>query len=794
MPPGTDGTSASRSNSQRREFTARNFELESQPRKRSRKNRLIFGLLLAILLVLLVIVFSPVLLTRGVRLWVWWKSRGSNVTITFESVEAPFLRPIVLRGVRVQTKPEAEFRIDATAPRMVVALNLKGILLRTRGRALRNLQIEKLQVEIHRSKSGKPFSETGWNTVNRLLPESFELQSLDVRYEDAATLILLRGGSLSGSPIEAGRFHAGEMVVASPMFRQTFANLRGATDWQGDRLTVAGLTLSRGLDLQSITADLSHLGKRRVAVEFDVDAFGGKLRGSIADEWRSNRSNWNIAGSAGDISVSQTAEAFGFTDRVGGLIHAGKFIFRGDLGDALTGTASLWIELTSPTWRDREADVIMLGLSLYGSQLELQQLYIKQKKNQLTLNGESSFPTTAAAWLRPDFRGNVSASINDLGEFASLFGGDRNDFAGQIEVQGTLDARDRNVGGNLVANGSGLTMFKSSIDELHAEMKLKRAETEISQLELKRKNDHLWAQGKIDNSPEHNYSGVIDATVENITDYLSLFGGKLNAPPSTATLHADITSSVWEARTVLDPPRSKPIDLSGTFALRIGQSMDVFWNSPMTLSLDAPEVHLGELPRKNTSAGRFLDGTLSTKVTITESLRHPSVTGFAQFFDGRMGSNELNGRIRFEGNQGVIESVQIGGQQNSASFVGDIDLHDSQDLIVNLYPNQPLYDLATPMLDCVTGIELIPSTWAPAVPAVANIQLRGSITSPNWQLSLKESPLDGFVGLAPWSTSTRAFRFCLDQNGPQASLPLEIQLPEPVAPSRTPAHPKKRKR
>src|SRR5205085_1087423 len=128
-----------------------------------------------------------------------------------------------------------------------------------------------------------------------------------------------------GTPIEAGRFEASEMVVSSPMFRQTFSNLRGATDWQADRLTIAAVTLSPGLDVQSITTDLSHLGKRRIGLEFEVDAFGGKLRGSVADEWRSSRSNWNMAGSANDISLSQTAEAFGFTNRVGGLLHAGKF-------------------------------------------------------------------------------------------------------------------------------------------------------------------------------------------------------------------------------------------------------------------------------------------------------------------------------------------------------------------------------------------------------------------------------------------------------------------------------------
>src|SRR6266550_456095 len=81
----------------------------------------------------------------------------------------------------------------------------------------------------------------------------------DVRVEDGPTVILLRNASLSASEIEAGRFYADEIMIASPWFRQTFSQLRGATSWQGNRLTVAALTLTRGFDLQSITVDLSRI-------------------------------------------------------------------------------------------------------------------------------------------------------------------------------------------------------------------------------------------------------------------------------------------------------------------------------------------------------------------------------------------------------------------------------------------------------------------------------------------------------------------------------------------------------
>ena len=758
----------------------------------STRTRLRIGVVLAVAVILLVLLFSPVLVSKGVQVWLWWKTRGTNVTVTTESVEAPFLHPIVMRGIRIKTQPAAPVQLNVSATRVVFGLNLRSILLRTRGPTLRNLSVEGLHVEARRTRSGAALSENGWNNIYRLLPESFAFTPFDLRFEDGASLVLIRGASLTGTPVEAGRFEAAEVVVSSPLFRQTFVNLKGATDWQGNRLTIAGLTLTRGLDLQSVNTDLSHLGKRRIAVEFDVDAFGGKLRGSLADEWRSRKGNWTIAGSANDISLSQTAEAFGFTDRVGGLVHAGKFTFRGDLGETLTGTASLWLELTGPAWRDRQADLITLGLSLYGRQLELQQLYIKQKKNELTLNGESSFPTTAAGWLRPDFRGTVSASIDDLGEFASLFGGNRNDFAGQIEVEGTLGARDHNVGGNLVANGYGLTMFKSSIDEFHAELKLTKEAIEIPQLELKRQNDTLRAQGSIDTSAEHNYSGTIDATIENIDEDLSLFWGLIEPRPVSATLHANITSAVWDAQAVFDPAQSQPVTISATFPLRIGQPLETLWTSQVTLTIDSPHLYLAEIPHRPSTVW-FGSGTAAAQLTMTDTPRHPRLNGYIELLDTGLGTSRFDSRMRLEGNRGIIESLTLKTDQNNASFYGDMDLQDTQQLQIHLSPNQVLLDLNQSMLNCVPEINVVPVAAGQVYSPVDRIDIRRSAAEPSWTVSLNETDVLGLPLISGVST-TKTYPLCSSQSHTKTPLQIGVEQPEATpSPSPTP-RPRKRKK
>src|SRR5260370_40174762 len=90
------------------------------------------------------------------------------------------------------------------------------------------------------------------------------------------------------------------------------------------------MTLPRRLYLQPITIDLSRLKKEPADLKFDLDVLGGKIRASISNEWPEEQSIWNVAGTASGISLAQTSEALGFTDRLGGSLRACHFSFRGD--------------------------------------------------------------------------------------------------------------------------------------------------------------------------------------------------------------------------------------------------------------------------------------------------------------------------------------------------------------------------------------------------------------------------------------------------------------------------------
>src|SRR5205085_11120469 len=135
-------------------------------------------------------------------------------------------------------------------------------------------------------------------------------------------------------------------TISSPWFDKTFFNLRGATSWQENRLTVAALSLMRGLDLDTIAIDLSQIGGSRIGMEVNVDAFGGKIRARVSSDDREDKRTWDIAGNASGISLAQMSDALGWSDRASGSLHASKFTFRGEMNDLRNATAAVWAEVS----------------------------------------------------------------------------------------------------------------------------------------------------------------------------------------------------------------------------------------------------------------------------------------------------------------------------------------------------------------------------------------------------------------------------------------------------------------
>ena len=488
------------------------------------KRRLLLLLLALLLFSAVFVLFAPLLMPGGIRLLARWQAGRQGLKITIDKINAPLFRPIELRGIRIVSQPGCAFQIDLGIPRTEIDLDLRALLKGSRDRALRRLSLHDFTGSIrHPTKSGSADCRFDWGTLHQLLPDEMEISNASLRLENGALQVDLRGLDLSASEIAAGRVLVRDVKIAAPFFHQEFRNLRGAASWENDRLTLGAIEITRGIDLESITADFARLKRRQVGVEMNLDAFGGKLRTSISIENQNDRTTWNVAGTGSAISLAQMSDAGQLATPARGSVRASKFTFRGDLRDISHATASIWAEVTGLTWRDRTAETIMLGASLYNRHIQVEQLYVKQLRNEFTLTGEYLLPEKSSDWLSPDFQGDISASISDLGDFARLFGGAGSDFAGVLSVRGTVNERDRKISGQITIDGEALRVFRAPVEMMSATLSLQGSELKVEKLEAVRGNDFFRAEGSLDLAGDHKYSGKVSGSAEKIADYAAMF-------------------------------------------------------------------------------------------------------------------------------------------------------------------------------------------------------------------------------------------------------------------------------
>src|SRR5438309_1078107 len=102
---------------------------------RLKRRLLIIGLGL-LGLALFAIALSPLILPTAFRTWSRRVASREGLTLEMEQIEAPLLKPVVVKNIRLSTAPGAAFRIECTATRLALDLNLYGAVSGSR-RSLR---------------------------------------------------------------------------------------------------------------------------------------------------------------------------------------------------------------------------------------------------------------------------------------------------------------------------------------------------------------------------------------------------------------------------------------------------------------------------------------------------------------------------------------------------------------------------------------------------------------------------------------------------------------------------------
>ncbi len=172
------------------------------------KKFLLFVVVPLLVIGLLSLLLAPFAVATGLRLWSARSAQQGRLRIEFGKIDAPLLRPVVIQNLRVESEPDAPFRIHIESPRIEVALNLWALINGARGQALRTLIADEISIDIRRNHEGNS-PRFSWQTLADLRADNFRLSDLQLHFENGDTVVDLQGATLSGSQIEAGVFGAG---------------------------------------------------------------------------------------------------------------------------------------------------------------------------------------------------------------------------------------------------------------------------------------------------------------------------------------------------------------------------------------------------------------------------------------------------------------------------------------------------------------------------------------------------------------------------------------------------------
>ena len=361
-----------------------------------------------------------------------------------------------------------------------------------------------------------------------------------------------------------------------------------------------------------------------------------------------------------------------------------------------------------------------------------------------------------------------------------------------------MDTHGRNFGGNVTIEGASLTFFKHDIDSFSAKLTLKPSELQIERFDLARKNDSLSGEGKIDLSPEHNYSGTLDAWTNDLRDYVPIVRGtrRQKTGPVPVEIQATIDSSQWDVRGAIHFPKSSPLSFTASFPLPIGITWNAFQMSPLKISLDFPALFLAAAPQFFDS-NILEEGILSGKISLSETLEQPRIVGEVQLVNGKLASSEsflnvIGGSTLaiFDGNHASLEFLNLETKDVDLALRGEIDFENTKEVVFRIAGSAPIFDLMSRRVDCVNKIEIAPVP-PPFAPGATELEFRGPLLGSGWSVSLKEEIGSQFSIVSTPDSAERIFPLCFGTGPEEKTLLLGAVPRGEVAPKVSPKKPEK---
>jgi len=505
--------------------------VEKQKQKGSGKKRRLRFLLPLVLLAVVAVAyaFHGPLLERGVRAGLSSLARSGGLHFEAGKISIRLGQTMIFEDVSVRANEPWTSSTEAKIGRVEVALSGIFQLFGPRGRLLSRIALRDGWVFVDvrdqtRAPAHEPMRRLDSATKRRdadrlqwLLPQRVVLERIHGEVRSATGGFLVESLTADFNEAKLGTFAASGMDLTFGETRQVFAAQRGITAWKAGTLFLAELTIRQGIQIDNLAIQLA--GPGGIGMDLEGRVFGGLVRGgAFFGEWR-GEPGVDAAVWASGVQFRDLFQFFGIDGRATGSLNEGRFTFRGNPSRPIDAEASLRLSADDFRWGERGWQRLEAAASLINRSLVVTELKLQQEENSLTANGEIALSGDWKDAARSPFLLNISASIRDMGSLAALLGPPFDEMTGRMSLSAALSGLASKPEGFLAVEASDVALRGRSVESSRLDVLFAGGEARVQRIEIWSDRDRFAGSGSIGLVSPHEYSGQLEARVEDVGAY-----------------------------------------------------------------------------------------------------------------------------------------------------------------------------------------------------------------------------------------------------------------------------------
>ena len=510
------------------------------PKKFFRAKRVLVALLAGLIGLWMV---NPVILSTLCRYGLEFGCLTRGFVFKADSVRAGIGLPLVIEGLSLTPRGPKFTQRLLVAER--VEMRWSGMLswFSSPVRLIKDVEITRLYCLIDRRWSGfenqvsasqSPSAALGSFLADLQAPPSITFKKATIEEVSNNTRFVFDDLDLTLSENEQGKIKMTGFFLQLGKFNKYIGPLTADTAWSHGNIKLANLTLLPGIVLNDVFIRTNTPGGPTVA--FNSSVFGGALRGDVHISDGNQGLRWDVVALASDIKLDEWPSVLDLPGQARGRLAEGRFTFRGESARPADAEASLWLVAKDFRWNDHGWESLEIGSSLIHRRLMISNLDLKQKANQVKLNGEISLDEGWGKITESPFLLNVKADIKELASLSGLFGEPLSETAGQLTAEGSVKGRAGELDGFLGVKANNASFRSLPIDQMRLDMVFRRKDVDLVRCEVRSGKDVLEAKGTAQLAAPHRYSAELNTKLTDLAAYLrpfhkkeadSIYGGSL---------------------------------------------------------------------------------------------------------------------------------------------------------------------------------------------------------------------------------------------------------------------------